>query len=120
MTRFRYPTPLLLTAFLALFVAIFAFGPDGYWYVALIPALAILFLLRVGTDVNSAGLRVKSLFGKVVVLWPEVAALTSDQRGRGVAALTNGGKVSLLAVRSRDLPRLMSASGMTPAEQQPS
>lgn len=127
MTRFRFHSAIVITAVLAIFASIpflyegaIALGelPDGnsiprslLLLVPLVPLAIALWGIRAGTDANTYGIRVRSLFGRRVVPWKEVSALVPDQRGGADAVLSNGGALHLTAVKAGDLPRLAAASG---------
>lgn len=117
MTRFRYPNILIIPAVLALFVAIFAFAFEGglMLLVPVIPLIVVLVLLRVGTDVNANGIRVRNPLTSAIYLWPVITELKPDRKGRAVAVLTSGDTVVLPAVRATDLPRVIAASGKVEA-----
>ncbi len=115
MTRFRYPAALAVTAFLALIGSI-PLASQGGWFapIFLVPLGVALWAWRVGTDVNTYGIRVRAPFHNQVVSWEEVSALGPDQRGGAIASLTDGRILHLTAVKAADLPRVLAASGMTP------
>jgi hypothetical protein len=126
-TRFRYHFAIVITAVLAviastpfLYEGVTALGelPEGtsiprslLVLVPLVPLAIALWAFRAGTDANTYGIRVRSLFGRRVVPWTEVSALVPDQRGGADAALTSGATLHLTAVKAGDLPRLAAASG---------
>jgi hypothetical protein len=111
-TRFRYHSALLVAGIIATIGALSLASQGGLLILVLIPPLLFcLWAWRAGTDADAEGLRVQALFGSQKISWSRVAALTSDDKGRGVAALTDGGLLPLPAVRSSDLTRLAAASG---------
>lgn len=120
MTRFRYPAAVAVTAFLALLGSI-PLASQGGWLtpVFLVPLGVAFWSWRLGTDVNTYGLRVRKPLHNQVVAWSEVSALGPDRRGGVVAALANGKLLRLTAVKPVDLPRLLAASGKTPADPAP-
>jgi MFS superfamily sulfate permease-like transporter len=76
-----------------------------------IPLLVGIWNWRVGTDADGDGLTVHAVFGRRRIPWAEVSGLVSDARGRISAQLTSGGAIALPAVSTKDLPRLVAASG---------
>ena len=111
MTSFRQPPALaiagLLTALGALPLLV------GSLFFIVVPLGAALFAIwawRAGTDVSPAGLRIRALLGSHDIAWSRVDALVPAQR-KVVATLTDGGHVTLTAVRPEDLPTLVKASG---------
>jgi hypothetical protein len=108
-----------VTALLALFVAIFAFGQEGgyFWLVPVVPLVAMIWAWRAGTDVNEYGLRVRRPFLRHrIIPWTEVSTLHPDAKGRAAVTLVNGRTVLLRAVKASDLPRVIAASGKVPAD----
>jgi hypothetical protein len=75
----------------------------------------VLLLLRVGTDVNANGIRIRRPLTSAIYLWPVITELRSDPQGRATAVLTDGSIVRLAAVRASDLPRVIAASGKVEA-----
>jgi len=116
-TRFRYPAALAVTAVLTLIGSV-SLASEGGWLVAvpLVPLTAAVWAWRVGTDVNTYGIRVRSLLRNRVVAWEDVTALVPDQRGGVIAALVDNSALQLTAVKVADLPSILAASGKTPAE----
>jgi hypothetical protein len=116
-TSFRKPGAIAITALLALLGSV-SLASQGGWLilVPLIPLAIAVWAWRAGTDVNTYGIRVRALLGNRIVTWDEVEALVPDQRGGVLAALTNGSTLPLTAVKEADLPRLLTASGKTPAD----
>ena len=90
---------------------------EGGWpaLIPLIPLVVAIWAWRVGTDVNTYGVRVRALLRNRVVSWEEIAALVPDERGV-LAVLTKGSTLRLTAVKAADLPRILQASGKTPAD----
>ncbi|NUS56269.1 MAG: PH domain-containing protein [Streptomycetaceae bacterium] len=111
MTSFRQNPALAVAGLLAAIGALPLLNAS--WLFAVVPLAAVLFAVwawRSGTDATEAGLRVRALFGKREIAWSRIAALVPAQR-TVVAALTDGGHVTLTAVRPQDLPELVAASG---------
>lgn len=119
MQRFRYPAAVAVMAALALLASFALVAQGGIFVVTpLIPFAVMIWAWRAGTDVNDYGLRVRALLANRVITWDRVAALHPGQKGRVVAELTDGSAVPLTAVKTSDLPRLLSASGKAPAAEQ--
>ena len=62
---------------------------------------------------------VRALFGSRHLPWSRITGLVPDRRGRVHAVLDNGASVRLPAVSTRDLPRLVAASGQELEVEQP-
>jgi Bacterial PH domain len=110
-TSFRQPPALAIAGLLATIGAmpLLAGSP---WF-ALVPAMTAIFAVwawRAGTDASTAGLRVRALVGSRDIPWSRVDALVPEQR-KVFAALTDGARVTLTAVRPEDLPQLVEAGG---------
>jgi hypothetical protein len=117
-TRFRLHSALAVAGLIA-FISSFSLASVGGFFllVPIVPLIVTIWAWRAGTDADANGLRVRALFGSREIPWTHVTALAPDQRGRVIAALTDGRSVPLTAVRAEDLPRLMAASGKTVAAQ---
>lgn len=112
MTSFRQPAPLALAGFITAIGALPLLKASP-WY-AVVPIAAAVFAAwawRSGTDASPAGLRVRALLGSHVIAWSRVEALVPAPRGKVEAALTDGGRITLTAVRPEDLPKVVAASG---------
>ncbi|PYC67478.1 chemotaxis protein CheW [Micromonospora arborensis] len=110
--RFRYNQAILVAAVIAFIGALPLANARGYLLpVLLVPLAVALWAWRAGTDADARELRVRALVGQRRINWDHVLELTTDQRGRAVARLDDGQQVNLPAVRSVDLPRLVSATG---------
>ena len=77
----------------------------------LIPLAILFWVLRAGTDVSPAGLRVRALFGSTEIPWSRVDQLGPDDRGRVSALLTDGKVIRLTGVTTADLPAVIAAGG---------
>ncbi|MBM7492879.1 hypothetical protein JOD64_004101 [Micromonospora luteifusca] len=110
--RFRYNQAILVAAVIAFIGALPLANARGYLLpVLLVPLAVAVWAWRAGTDADARELRVRALVGQRRIDWDQVLELTTDQRGRAVARLDDGQQVTLPAVRSVDLPRLVSATG---------
>ncbi|MFG1868563.1 PH domain-containing protein [Micromonospora arborensis] len=110
--RFRYNQAILVAAVIAFIGALPLADARSYLLpVLLVPLAVAVWAWRAGTDADARELRVRALVGQRRIKWDHVLELTTDQRGRAVARLDDGQQVTLPAVRSRDLPRLVSATG---------
>ncbi|MFC3504937.1 PH domain-containing protein [Micromonospora krabiensis] len=112
--RFRYNQAIVAASVIAFVGALPLANAEVYLLpVLLVPFAVGVWAWRAGTDADARELRVRALFGQRRILWDQVVELTSDGRGRAVARLDDGQEVALTAVRARDLPRLVSATGET-------
>ena len=110
--RFRQSGATLVAALIAFVGAIPLAGASwALTPVLLIPLAAGLWAWRAGTDVDTAGFRVRALFGSTTVAWSRVAELAADPRGRVSALLTDGHALRLTGVPANALPRLLEAGG---------
>jgi hypothetical protein len=85
-------------------------------WVLVIPALAIVWAWRAGTDVYADELRVKALFGRTRVPWSSVVEMAPDQRGEVSALLESGNAIKLTGVTRDNLPRVLAAAGQEVGE----
>ncbi|MFG1913739.1 PH domain-containing protein [Micromonospora sp. NPDC048898] len=112
--RFRYNQAILVAAVIAFVGALPLADARAYLLPVLLVPLAVgVWAWRAGTDADARELRVRALVGQRRIGWDRVLELTTDQRGRAVARLDDGQQITLPAVRSVDLPRLVSATGQT-------
>lgn len=110
--RFRQSGATLVAALIAFVGAIPLAGSSWVFApVLLIPLMAGAWAWRAGTDVDTAGFRVRALFGSTTVAWSRVAELAADQRGRVSALLTDGHALRLTGVSANALPKLLAAGG---------
>lgn len=110
--RFRQNGAVLVAVMIA-FVGTVPLAGAGWAFspIILIPLAIGVWAWRSGTDVDTAGLRVRALFGTRAIAWSRVAELAADPRGRVSALLTDGHTIRLVAVRATDLPALVAAAG---------
>jgi hypothetical protein len=109
--RFRQSPALAIAALLATLGAMPLLV--GSLFLVVVPLATALFAIwawRAGTDASPSGLRVRALLGSADIPWSRVENLIPAQ-GKVIATLTNGGHVTLTAVRPEDLPKLVAASG---------
>ncbi|MEU7752139.1 PH domain-containing protein [Micromonospora sp. NPDC049101] len=112
--RFRYNQAILVAAVIAFIGALPLADARAYLLPVLLVPLAVgVWAWRAGTDADARELRVRALVGQRRIGWDRVLELTTDHRGRAVARLDDGQQIALPAVRSVDLPRLVSATGQT-------
>jgi hypothetical protein len=110
-TSFRQPPALAIAGLLATIGAMpLLVGSPWFVFVPLLTAMFAIWAWRAGTDASAAGLRVRALVGSRDIAWSRVDALVPDQR-KVFAALTDGARVTLTAVRPEDLPKLVEAGG---------
>jgi len=110
--RVRTPRTALM-AVLVLAICVLPLASSARWLgvLWLLPVAAAAWVLRVGVDVDHAGLTVRALLGSRRLPWSEVAGLRADDRGRLVAVLRGGGTVRLPVLRPRHLALVAAASG---------
>ncbi|MEU5914024.1 PH domain-containing protein [Micromonospora sp. NPDC047527] len=112
--RFRYNQAILAAAIIAFVGALPLANAQAYLLPVLLVPLAVgVWAWRAGTDANPRELRLRALAGQRRIDWDQVVELSTDPRGRAVARLDDGQQVVLPAVRGRDLPRLVAATGQT-------
>jgi Bacterial PH domain len=110
--KFRYNAAVTIAAVVAFFGAVPLATSRAYLLpILLVPILVAVWGWRAGTDVSTAGLRIRALFGSRLIPWPYVNALVPAGRGRVYAVLYNGRQLRLPAVTAADLPRLSEKSG---------
>ncbi|HEX5598324.1 MAG TPA: PH domain-containing protein [Micromonosporaceae bacterium] len=110
--RFRYSQAIWVAAVVAFIGALPLVGAGWYYTpVLLIPLAVWAWGWRAGTDADPSGIRVRALLGTRQIDWSEIVELAPDERNRVVVLLRNGQVIRLPAVRTDDLPRLVSASG---------
>jgi Bacterial PH domain len=115
--RVRKTGALLVAAAIA-FVGTVPLAGASRWlaWVLVIPALAIVWAWRAGTDVYADELRVRALFGRTRVPWSSVVEMASDQRGQVSALLESGNAIKLTGVTRDNLPRVLAAAGQEVGE----
>ncbi len=110
--KFRYNAAITIAAVVAFFGAVPLATSRAYLLpILLVPILVAIWGWRAGTDVSTAGLRIRALFGSRLIPWPYVEALVPAGRTRVYAVLNNGRQLRLPAVSAADLPLLSEKSG---------
>ncbi|HEX5542424.1 MAG TPA: PH domain-containing protein [Micromonospora sp.] len=110
--RFRYSQAIWIAAVIAFIGALPLVGAGWYFTPVLLVPLAVwAWGWRAGTDADPSGLRVRALLGERRIDWSEIVELAPDERNRVVVLLRSGQVTRLPAVRTNDLPKLISASG---------
>ena len=110
--RFRHSGAVAFAAFVAFLGALPL--ATYRWYllpILVVPVAAAVWGWRTGTDASPAGLTLHKPLGSRHVDWSRVTGLVPDRRGRVYTALEGDGLLRLPAVGTRDLPRLIAASG---------
>src|SRR3954451_23958656 len=74
--------------------------------VLLLPLAAAAYVLRVGVDVDDAGVTARSVVGSRQVAWEKLAGIRVGARGGLWLVTTAGTEVALPVLRVGDLPRL--------------
>ncbi|NUR70685.1 MAG: PH domain-containing protein [Hamadaea sp.] len=112
MTSFRQPTAVPVAGLIAAIGALPLLRASGWFvFVPLAIAAFAVWAWRSGTDADSNGVRVRALFASRKIAWSRIDAFVPADRNRVEAALTDGSRITLTAVRPEDLPRLVQASG---------
>ncbi|MGN9777764.1 PH domain-containing protein [Micromonospora sp. H33] len=112
--RFRHSQAIPVAAVIAFFGALPLASARWYFLPVLLVPLALgVWAWRAGTDADPRGLRLRALTGERRIAWDQVVELATDPRGRAVARLDDGREVQLPAVRGKDLPRLVAATGQS-------
>ncbi|MGY1697398.1 MULTISPECIES: PH domain-containing protein [unclassified Geodermatophilus] len=102
---------LLPVVFLAVCVLPFAAASPAAALVLLLPLAAAAWVLRVGVDVDDAGITTRGLLGQRRVAWDDLAGIRVGRNARLRLVTREGGEVPLPVLRARDLPRLAGWSG---------
>ena len=105
------PLAILGAVLLAVCATPVAFGAPWLWLVYVLPAAAVVWVLRVRTVVDAEALTVRRIVGSRRVPWPQIRSLHLRDKGGVRAVLTDGAELPLPSVRVRDLPVLAAASG---------
>ena len=103
-------TALLPVAVLALCALPLAAVGSWWLLVLLVPAVAAAWVLRVGLDLDEAGVTVRSMLGRRTVPWSDLAGIRIAERGDLRLVTTHGTEVRVPVLRARDLPRLAAVS----------
>lgn len=104
-------TALLAVLFLVFCVTPLAFVRSWLLVLYLAPAFAVLWIYRVGTDIDSDGVTVRALFGVRRVDWDDVRGLSMNGARRVRLVLPDGQLLRMPLVRARDLPAIAVVSG---------
>ena len=102
---------LLPVVILAFCVLPLASATPWLLFVLALPLIALAWVLRVGVDVDPAGVTVRALLGQRHIPWSDVAGLRSSNRGDLSLVLTSGRRLRLPTLRARHLPLIAAASG---------
>lgn len=81
------------------------------WILLIVPILLALWVLRVRTVVDSAGVRSVRVLSATTSSWDELAGIRIGRNGAVHAVRTDGSEVRLPAVTISQLPRVAAASG---------
>ncbi|MBF9131893.1 PH domain-containing protein [Plantactinospora sp. S1510] len=118
--RFRHNQAISVAAVIAFLGALPL--ATARWYLApllLVPVAIGAWALRAGTDADTDGVRIRALLGQHRIPWSDILELAADPRGRAMVRLRDGRTTALPAVRSVDLPALISASGQSLDDSRP-
>jgi len=118
--RFRHHQAIWVAAILA-FLGTLPLA-SARWFLLpllLVPLAVGVWAYRAGTDADAGGVRIRALLGQRRIPWTEIVELASDPRGQVVVRLRDGRTTALPAVRSADLPDLISASGQPLGAERP-
>jgi hypothetical protein len=96
-----------------LFVCVIPLATAAPWALVflVVPLAAAAWVLRVGVDVDDAGITVRSVVGSRPVRWPELAGIRIGRRRDLWLVTAEGTEVHLPVLRTGDLPRLSELSG---------
>ena len=109
---FRTPATAVLGALLFIVTATpFAAAAPWLFLVYLLPAGAIVAVLRLRTTATADGLVARTLFGRRELAWEDIRALRVSERSWVRAVLVSGKEQPLPTVRTRHLPALSLISG---------
>ncbi|MGC9666254.1 PH domain-containing protein [Planosporangium sp. 12N6] len=115
--KFRYNAAITVAAVVAFFGAVPLATSRLYLLpIALVPILVGVWGWRAGTDVTSAGLRIRALFGSRFIPWSHVTALVPAGRRGAYAVLTTGRQVRLPAVGADDLATFADEADSLPSD----
>jgi hypothetical protein len=119
--RFRHNQAISVAAVIAFLGALPL--ATARWYLApllLVPVVIGVWGLRAGTDADTGGVRIRALLGQHRIPWSDILELAADPRGQAMVRLRDGRTTALPAVRSVDLPALITASGQSLGDSRPS
>ncbi len=102
---------LVPVVFLAVCTLPFAAASPVTALVLLLPLLVAVWVLRVGVDVDEAGITTRGLLGRRRVAWDDLTGIRVVRGARLRLVTRDGGEVRLPVLRARDLPRLAGWSG---------
>jgi len=109
---FRLPlVALVAVVLLAVCATPLAFAVPLLWLIYLVPVGLAWLVLRLRTDADAGGIRVRQVFTSRRLPWDEVAGLRLRERGWVRAVLRDGDQVILPNVRTGDVPALALVSG---------
>ncbi|NLU81588.1 PH domain-containing protein [Rhodococcus sp. HNM0569] len=99
-------------AFLLFAVSFPVFGnPIAFGWLALAPIVAVVWVARVRTEVDTDGITTRTLFGSHPVAWDDIAGVRFRNRSWARATRTDGTEVTLPFVTFERVPELAEASG---------
>jgi hypothetical protein len=109
---FRLPlVALVAVILLAVGATPLAFAVPWLWLVYLVPVGLAWWVLRLRTDADAGGIRVRQVFTSRRLPWDDVAGLRLRGSKRVRAVLHDGAQVTLPNVRAGDVPALALVSG---------
>lgn len=85
--------------------------PAAFGWLLLVPIAVGIWIERVQTRVDTAGIAVRQLFSSREVTWDQVEGLRFPKRGWARAKLADGSEMLLPPVTFNDLPEVSRASG---------
>jgi hypothetical protein len=103
----------MLPAVLVLTLSVIPLATARWWlaFLFVLPLLALLWVRRVGVDVDPDAVTVRAVLGRRRIAWADVAGLQAGRRGDLWLVLRGAGRLRLPVVRARHLPLLAAASG---------
>jgi len=109
---FRLPlVALVAVVLLAVCATPLAFAAPWLWLLYLVPIGLAWWVLRLRTDVDADGIRVRYAFTSRQLSWDDLAGLRLRESGWVRAVLRDGDRVTLPNVRTGDVPALALVSG---------
>jgi hypothetical protein len=104
---FRLPhVALIAVVLLAVCATPVAFAAPWLWLIYLVPVGLAWWVLRLRTEADARGIRVRRMFTSRRLSWDEVAGLRLRESGWVRAVLRDGDQVTLPNVRTGDVPAL--------------
>jgi hypothetical protein len=103
----------LLGVFMLLFGTMFPISgwPAGLWWLLALPLIALAWVLRTQTTLDTTEVRTRSLLGSRTVKWEQIKGVRFPRRGFARAVLADDSEIPLPAVSFDRLAELAAYSG---------